>query len=183
MPCASRDPDDRGRTASRSARSSDAPFDRRGVAIPVARVAQGPIGSLGACESQGSRSFGSSRDPCRAGVPAPTGAVPRGRGISGPPQRGSGSTRRDSGPTRRDSSPTRRRIWVRGGGRRGGGSAPAAGCQTVRALAMMACASSIGMAKPMPCALVAAALLMPITRPAASRSGPPLLPSLIAASV
>ena len=44
-------------------------------------------------------------------------------------------------------------------------------------------AAEIGIAKPRPSALVATAVLMPITLPAASSSGPPLLPGLIAASV
>src|SRR5439155_5466260 len=48
---------------------------------------------------------------------------------------------------------------------------------------MIEAAWSIGIAKPIPSALAAAAVLMPIACPAASRSGPPLLPSLIAASV
>ena len=41
----------------------------------------------------------------------------------------------------------------------------------------------IGIAKPRPSALAAIAVLTPTTAPMASRSGPPLLPGLIAASV
>ena len=41
----------------------------------------------------------------------------------------------------------------------------------------------IGIAKPIPCAPPATAVLMPMTLPARSRSGPPLLPGLIAVSV
>ena len=48
---------------------------------------------------------------------------------------------------------------------------------------MIGRAMSIGMAKPMPFESVATAVLMPMTSPTASRSGPPLLPGLIAASV
>ena len=40
-----------------------------------------------------------------------------------------------------------------------------------------------GIEKPMPLASWAIAVLIPITAPAAFRSGPPLLPGLIAASV
>ena len=42
---------------------------------------------------------------------------------------------------------------------------------------------SIGIAKPMPVESRSTAVLMPITAPVASRSGPPLLPGLMAASV
>ena len=42
---------------------------------------------------------------------------------------------------------------------------------------------SIGMAKPMPFESAAIAVLMPMTLPSASSSGPPELPGLIAASV
>ena len=42
---------------------------------------------------------------------------------------------------------------------------------------------SIGMAKPMPWASPATAVLMPMTLPLGSSSGPPLLPGLIAVSV
>src|SRR6266508_3333313 len=48
---------------------------------------------------------------------------------------------------------------------------------------MIEAASSIAIAKPIPSALDADAVLMPMTRPLASSSGPPLLPSLMAASV
>ena len=48
---------------------------------------------------------------------------------------------------------------------------------------MIGRAMSIGMAKPMPVESRSTAVLMPMTAPAASRSGPPLLPGLIAASV
>src|SRR6266542_577778 len=48
---------------------------------------------------------------------------------------------------------------------------------------MIEAAWSIAIAKPIPSALPAEAVLMPITRPLASSSGPPLLPSLMAASV
>ncbi len=44
-------------------------------------------------------------------------------------------------------------------------------------------AMSIGIANPIPWAPPATAVLMPITRPAVSSSGPPLLPGLIAVSV
>jgi hypothetical protein len=44
-------------------------------------------------------------------------------------------------------------------------------------------AAVIGIAKPRPSAFVETAVLTPMTRPAASRSGPPLLPGLMAASV
>ena len=44
-------------------------------------------------------------------------------------------------------------------------------------------AMSIGMAKPMPWLPVAPAVLMPMTLPLGSSSGPPLLPGLIAVSV
>ena len=55
--------------------------------------------------------------------------------------------------------------------------------QCVSAEAMIEAAVSIGIAKPMPWAVDAVAELMPMTWPRPSRSGPPLLPSLIAASV
>ena len=42
---------------------------------------------------------------------------------------------------------------------------------------------AIGMAKPMPCPCALIAVLMPMTRPLVSSSGPPLLPGLIDASV
>ena len=48
---------------------------------------------------------------------------------------------------------------------------------------MIGRAMLIGIAKPMPSASAATAVLMPMTLPPASRSGPPLLPGLIAASV
>ena len=48
---------------------------------------------------------------------------------------------------------------------------------------MIGRAMLIGMAKPIPLAFAAIAVLMPMTLPPASRSGPPLLPGLIAASV
>ena len=48
---------------------------------------------------------------------------------------------------------------------------------------MIGRAMSIGIAKPMPLDPWATAVLMPMTLPPASRSGPPLLPGLIAASV
>ena len=51
------------------------------------------------------------------------------------------------------------------------------------AWAMSEAASEIGIAKPRPWASVETAVLMPMTRPFASSSGPPLLPGLIAASV
>ena len=51
------------------------------------------------------------------------------------------------------------------------------------AWAMIGRAMSIGMAKPMPLLPDAIAVLMPMTLPSASRSGPPELPGLIAASV
>ena len=51
------------------------------------------------------------------------------------------------------------------------------------AWAMIGRAMSIGMAKPMPLLFEAIAVLMPMTFPPASRSGPPELPGLIAASV
>ena len=51
------------------------------------------------------------------------------------------------------------------------------------ACCMIGLAMSIGMAKPMPDESVATAVLMPTTAPAASTSGPPELPGLIAASV
>ena len=44
-------------------------------------------------------------------------------------------------------------------------------------------AMSIGIAKPMPWLSPATAVLIPITRPDGSRSGPPLLPGLMAVSV
>ena len=51
------------------------------------------------------------------------------------------------------------------------------------AWAMIGRAMSIGIANPIPLLLVAIAVLMPITFPPASSSGPPELPGLIAASV
>ena len=48
---------------------------------------------------------------------------------------------------------------------------------------MSSLAAAIGIAKPRPSAFDATAVLMPTTLPAPSRSGPPLLPGLIAASV
>ena len=48
---------------------------------------------------------------------------------------------------------------------------------------MIGLARLIGMAKPMPSAELAIAVLMPMTAPLASSSGPPLLPGLMAASV
>ena len=51
------------------------------------------------------------------------------------------------------------------------------------AWAMIGRAMSIGMAKPMPLLPAAIAVLMPMTLPSASSSGPPELPGLIAASV
>ena len=51
------------------------------------------------------------------------------------------------------------------------------------ACCMIGLAMSIGMAKPMPCAVSACVVVTPITRPVSSTSGPPLLPALIAASV
>ena len=51
------------------------------------------------------------------------------------------------------------------------------------AIAISEAASAIGMAKPRPWASVETAVLMPMTLPVWSRSGPPLLPGLIAASV
>ena len=48
---------------------------------------------------------------------------------------------------------------------------------------MIGRAMSIGIAKPMPVESRSTAVLMPMTAPAASSSGPPLLPGLIAASV
>ena len=48
---------------------------------------------------------------------------------------------------------------------------------------MIGRAMSIGMAKPMPVESRSTAVLMPMTAPVASRSGPPLFPGLIAASV
>ena len=44
-------------------------------------------------------------------------------------------------------------------------------------------AAEIGIAKPRPSALDETAVLIPMTAPEASRSGPPLLPGLMAASV
>ena len=52
-----------------------------------------------------------------------------------------------------------------------------------RAWAIRLAASLIGIAKPRPSALDAVAVFTPTTSPAAFRSGPPLLPGLIAASV
>ena len=51
------------------------------------------------------------------------------------------------------------------------------------ACSMIGRAMLIGIAKPMPLAFAAIAVLIPMTLPPASRSGPPLLPGLIAASV
>ena len=51
------------------------------------------------------------------------------------------------------------------------------------AWAMIGRAMSIGIAKPMPLLFWAMAVLMPMTLPPASSSGPPELPGLIAASV
>src|SRR2546423_15646378 len=51
------------------------------------------------------------------------------------------------------------------------------------ACCMIGRAMLIGIAKPIPLLLAAIAVLIPMTLPAASRSGPPLLPGLIAASV
>ena len=51
------------------------------------------------------------------------------------------------------------------------------------AWAMIGLAMSIGIAKPMPLLPEAIAVLMPMTLPSASSSGPPELPGLIAASV
>src|SRR5258706_1342214 len=67
----------------------------------------------------------------------------------------------------------------------GGGPAEAAGQATDAALAwaIRLAALAIGMANPRPSALDAVAVLTPTTWPIASRSGPPLLPGLIAASV
>ena len=48
---------------------------------------------------------------------------------------------------------------------------------------MIGRATSIGIAKPMPLLFWAIAVLMPMTFPPASSSGPPELPGLIAASV
>ena len=48
---------------------------------------------------------------------------------------------------------------------------------------MIGRAMSIGIAKPMPVESRSTAVLMPMTAPVASSSGPPLLPGLIAASV
>ena len=48
---------------------------------------------------------------------------------------------------------------------------------------MIGRAMLIGIANPIPCALRATAVLMPITLPPESSSGPPLLPGLIAVSV
>ena len=48
---------------------------------------------------------------------------------------------------------------------------------------MIGLATSIGMAKPMPCASWLTAVLMPMTWPPESSSGPPELPGLMAASV
>ena len=52
-----------------------------------------------------------------------------------------------------------------------------------RAWSMIGRAMSIGMAKPIPLLSEAIAVLMPMTSPSASSSGPPELPGLIAASV
>ena len=51
------------------------------------------------------------------------------------------------------------------------------------AWSMIGRAMLIGIAKPMPFALAAIAVLIPMTLPPASSSGPPLLPGLIAVSV
>ena len=51
------------------------------------------------------------------------------------------------------------------------------------ACCMIGLAMLIGIAKPIPWAFEATAVLMPMTAPVASTSGPPLLPGLIAASV
>ena len=51
------------------------------------------------------------------------------------------------------------------------------------ACSMIGRAMSIGMAKPIPLLPDAIAVLMPMTLPSASSSGPPELPGLIAASV
>ena len=51
------------------------------------------------------------------------------------------------------------------------------------ACSMIGRAMLIGMAKPMPLAFAAIAVLIPMTLPPASSSGPPLLPGLIAVSV
>ncbi len=51
------------------------------------------------------------------------------------------------------------------------------------ACCMIGLAMSIGMAKPIPWAVSAWAVVTPTTRPDPSTSGPPLLPGLIAASV
>ena len=48
---------------------------------------------------------------------------------------------------------------------------------------MIGLAMLIGIAKPIPSAVRATAVLMPMTAPLASSSGPPLLPGLIAVSV
>ena len=48
---------------------------------------------------------------------------------------------------------------------------------------MIGLAMLIGIEKPIPWAFEATAVLIPITSPRASTSGPPLLPGLIAASV
>ena len=56
-------------------------------------------------------------------------------------------------------------------------SLPATACS------MIGRAMSIGIAKPMPLLPDAIAVLMPMTLPSASSSGPPELPGLIAASV
>src|ERR1035437_2713361 len=52
-----------------------------------------------------------------------------------------------------------------------------------RACCMIGLAMVIGMAKPIPWAVDAWAVVTPMTCPDASTSGPPLLPGLIAASV
>ena len=51
------------------------------------------------------------------------------------------------------------------------------------ACSMSGLARLIGIEKPMPVESRAIAVLIPTTAPVASRSGPPLLPGLIAASV
>jgi len=55
--------------------------------------------------------------------------------------------------------------------------------QALVAAAIICLAWLIGMAKPMSWALLEAAVTIPTTAPLASRSGPPLLPGLIGASV
>jgi len=62
--------------------------------------------------------------------------------------------------------------------RAGTAFAHAAGTPAMRLFAWL-----IGMANPTPCAPLACAVITPITLPEASRSGPPLFPGLMAASV